>query len=126
MHSTSSESYDTVIVGGGTAGCIVAGRISENPHHRVFVLEAGPDYLPGSQGANVAAVQDARIVPMHGHTPNFEHSHDWNLNAVMPDGASMAVPQARLIGGGSAINCSIALRGSLVDVKKWEAPGNPS
>lgn len=55
--------FDTIIVGGDTAGCIVASRVSEYPHHQVLVLEAGPDYLPGSQGAYAAAVRMPVLFP---------------------------------------------------------------
>ncbi|KAJ9638229.1 hypothetical protein H2199_006916 [Coniosporium tulheliwenetii] len=118
-------SYDTIVVGGGTAGCTIAAIVSEAPGHRVLLLEAGHEYTPSSQGLDADAIRDARRVPMRGHSIRFDHSHDWNLELTMPDGSTMDVPQARLLGGGSAINASIALRGPIHDFDLWEREGNP-
>lgn len=63
---------------------------------------------------------------MRGHEPNIKHISDWNLDASMPDGAKMTVSQARLLGGGSTIDGSIAIGGSLADSQKWEALANPA
>lgn len=67
-------SYDTTVVGGGTAGCTIAAIVSENPDHRVLLLEAGHEYLPSSQGPDADAVSDARRAPMRGHSIRFDHS----------------------------------------------------
>jgi choline dehydrogenase-like flavoprotein len=67
---------------------------------------------------------------MRGHAPEgpYDPEHDWNLNMnVSNDGSSMQVPQGKIMGGGSAINGSIFLRGSTVDYDKdWAGLGNPS
>src|SRR5262245_7662210 len=52
--------YDVVVVGGGTAGCVLAARLSENPHRRICVLEAGPDYGLLAGGRWPADILDAR------------------------------------------------------------------
>jgi choline dehydrogenase len=64
---------------------------------------------------------------MRGHSLTYQPDHDWNLNVhVSSDGSTMAVPQARLVGGGSAINGSIALRGATQDYDvDWAGQGNP-
>jgi choline dehydrogenase len=117
-----NEHFDHVIVGGGTAGCILAARLSEDPTHTVLLLEAGQDYAPGT---TPEAVLDAKYVPMRGHAPAFDPAHDWGLTASSRGGAGISVPQARIIGGGSAINGGIALRGALADYEEWAAFGNP-
>lgn len=116
--------FDTIIVGAGTAGCILAARLTEDPSHRVLLLEAGPDYPPS--GPLPPSVQSARRVPMRGHSLTYDPNHDWNLDvAVSSDGSTMAVPQGRLVGGGSAINGSIALRGAIRDYDvDWAGQGN--
>lgn len=114
--------YDYAIVGGGTTGCIVAARLSEDPQTTVLLLEAGPDY---AHDKTPPAVLDAKYVPMRGHAPSYDLNHDWGLIARTRSGAGISVPQARIIGGGSAINGGIALRGALADYEEWVAFGNP-
>jgi choline dehydrogenase len=117
-----AEKFDYIVVGGGAAGCIVAARLSENPEKSVLVLEAGADYAPGTTPEGVL---DAKYVPMRGHAPTFNAEHDWGLIAHSRGGAGISVPQAKLIGGGGAINGGIALRGARADYEEWVAFGNP-
>lgn len=117
-----TEKFDFVIVGGGTAGCVVATRLSEDPRISVLLLEAGRDYRTLAETPH--SVRDATYVPMRGHAPEVDPSHDWGLNIVLR-GATIVVPQAKLIGGGSAINGAVALRGATADYREWAAAGNP-
>lgn len=111
-----------VVVGGGTAGCVVAVRLSEDPTCEVLVLEAGTDYR--GLGETPPEVLDAKYVPMRGHAPQANPEHDWGIT-VDVDGTPIVVPQAKLIGGGSAINGAIALRGATADYQEWVDAGNP-
>ena len=117
-----TDSYDYVIVGGGTAGCIVAARLSEDPGNRVLLLEAGADYRTAETPDEVL---DVKTVPMRGHAAGFDPSLDWGLIARTREGAGISVPQGRVIGGGSAINGAISLRGATADYEEWVGFGNP-
>lgn len=107
---------DFLIVGGGTAGAVIASRLSQNPAHRVLLLEAGDDILPGREPADI---QD----PFPASTLNPHYFWD-GLTATARDGGTPArYPQARVMGGGSSINGLFALRGVPSDYARWGAAG---
>ena len=98
-------SFDVVFVGGGTAGCILAARLSENPDRRVCLLEAGPDYGPVESGRWPADMIDARVMPW---------THSWG-----PGGEDNRTLGARIIGGCAAHNACVMLQGSPADYDEW-------
>ncbi len=98
--------YDVVIVGGGAAGCVLAGRLAANPQTTVLLLEAGPDY------------PDPAHIPdeiKFGHTRFAEaqdSKHNWALRGVITEEqGAIHVAQGKVIGGGSSINGQAMQRG---------------
>jgi choline dehydrogenase len=99
------QRFDVVLVGGGTAGCVLAARLTEDPDRRVCLIEAGPDYGPLAEGRWPPDMLDARILPS---------SHDWGTGGE--DERSLG---ARIIGGSSAHNACCVLRGTPADYDAW-------
>jgi len=108
--------YDYVIVGGGSAGCVLAARLSEDPARSVLLLEAGPDYPESLLPADL-------LDGTHGPSTD---GHDWGLAGWSgPDGHDLALARGRVTGGCSAVNATFALRGAPADYDAWAALGNP-
>ena len=109
------EEADFVIAGGGAAGCVVASRLSENPKHTVVLLEAG-------------ARSDTFMVtmPTGAYTLLGNPARDW-LYMTEPDpsllGRRVAWSAGRMLGGGSAINGMVYIRGARADYDDWAARG---
>jgi choline dehydrogenase len=108
------DEYDVVIVGAGSAGCALAGRLVENGGRRVLVLEAGP--APDPWPAHLRDVASlAATAPAH--------PHNWAYRAVLAAGRTSAVPRGRVVGGSSAINGANFVRASPADANGWGRPG---
>ena len=105
---------DILIVGGGSAGCVLASRLTENPDRTVLLLEAGPDYASLAELPEEIARAD--FAPQ---------THDWGYVGE-PDvrGNRVATPRGKIIGGSSSINYCFAMRGRPSDHDAWEALGN--
>jgi len=105
---------DYVVVGGGSAGCVLAGRLSEDPDVSVLVLEAGaPDVAP-----------EIRIP--FAFPALFKSSHDWDLLGEKEPGLGgrrLYLPRGKMVGGCGSINAMIYLRGNRVDYDDWAAGG---
>jgi choline dehydrogenase len=111
--------YDVVIVGGGAAGSVMAGRLAANAHTSVLLLEAGPDY------ADPAHIPDD---VKFGHTRFAEAPdsiHNWALRGtITEEQGQIHVAQGKVIGGGSSINGQAMQRGFPEDFDSWAALGN--
>ncbi len=116
-------SWDNIIVGGGSAGCVLASRLTEDPARRVLLIEAGPDYPPGQEPADIRDTYYLTFFRPDNFWPHLR-AYFAPFPYNQPD---TAVPrryeQARVMGGGSSINAMIALRGMPGDFKEWVEAG---
>lgn len=108
--------HDYLIVGGGTAGAILAARLSENPLQSVLLVEAGADIAPGREPADIRDAFPAATI-------NPRYFWDGLMATATEGGSSMPYPQARVMGGGSSINGLFALRGVRSDYTRWQEAG---
>jgi choline dehydrogenase len=101
--------YDVLIVGAGSAGAVIASRVSEDPNLSVALVEAGPDYPDISQ-------LPFDLVNSYN---NSYTDHDWGLQYAPTQGRAVSFPRGRVAGGSSAVNTTIALRGIPEDYNEW-------
>jgi 5-(hydroxymethyl)furfural/furfural oxidase len=118
--------YDTIIVGGGSAGSVMAHRLSAGSAHKVLLCEAGQDTPPGNE--------PPEIRDSYSGTAYFDPRFHWTGLRVTTEVVSHNNPQenppplrkyeqARVLGGGSSINGQLANRGAPDDYDEWEARG---
>jgi choline dehydrogenase len=101
--------FDVAVLGGGSAGCVLAARLSEDPDRSVCLVEAGPDYGPYEHGRWPADIADARTLAF---------SHSWET-----DREDRSQLRAKILGGCSAHNACIVLEGAPSDYE-WGADWN--
>ncbi len=109
--------WDLVVVGAGSAGGVIAARVTEDPKKRVLLLEAGPDYAKPDE-----LPEDLR----DGHH-NSIVKHDWGFT-YQPHAKSrtdVPLPRGKVVGGSSSVNTCIALRGQPEDYDEWARVAGP-
>jgi choline dehydrogenase-like flavoprotein len=107
---------DYLIIGGGTAGAVLAARLSESGRHRVVLVEAGIDTPPGSVPADIQDTFPSSTLNPEYFWPGLEAT-------IVKGGKPRPFPQAKVMGGGSSIMGMFALRGVPSDFSRWAAAG---
>lgn len=111
------EDFDFIIVGAGSAGCVLANRLSTDPDHRVLLIEAG-----GSDRNPVFTI------PMLAGVAYFWKSSNWHYETAPQKhlgGRTIKWPRGKVLGGSSTINGMMYMRGNAADYDEWASLGMP-
>ena len=107
--------FDYIIIGAGSAGCVLANRLSEDPSTRVLVLEYG-----GSDNSIFIQMPTALSIPMNGTKYNWKYM---TLPEPGLDGRRVHCPRGKVLGGSSSINGLVYMRGHARDFDEWAERG---
>jgi len=108
--------FDYIVVGGGSAGCVLAARLSEDAKNRVLLLEAGPTdnhpmiHMPGGAAECLKST-----------TLNW---HDYSVPQKHLNNRKLFIPRGKMLGGSSSINGMVYIRGNAWDYDHWSSIGN--
>jgi choline dehydrogenase len=109
----SAESFDYIVVGAGSSGCILANRLTEDPSVRVLLLEAGPE----------DSVDAIRVPVLFGSLFGSDVDWDYRLEPQAHYAGSPLYPRGKTLGGSSAINLMVYIRGNRADFDGWSEQG---
>ena len=115
-----SERFDYIVIGAGSAGCVIAGRLSEDPAARVLILEAG-----GSD--ETVLYRRPGMLALVYQVPKLKERCDWGYKTTPQthmDGRQMPWTRGKIVGGCSTVNGMLYIRGHRKNYDDWQALGN--
>src|SRR5271167_1719892 len=115
IEPTVEESFDYVIIGAGSAGCVLADRLTADGQHTALVLEFG-----GSDRSIFIQMPSALSIPMN--MPRYNWGYQTEPEPQL-GGRRLQTPRGKVLGGSSSINGMVYVRGNPLDFERWRAEG---